>query len=268
MSKQSLFNVKSPSHSNLMTKTLLKKLLTRSPALIEIPAGAPVEVAEAHTRYANKFDTPGPPLHVGSVHTPTRQSTHFYTNHPTEEARHQQLAKQKSTKLLPVNEDVERAMAESKHVFGQGFNWDYYKKNPELKEAKPSLVAPDCHAWHLIGPGVFFIYTLETINTIDAQQYFTHPLYAMPIISPVIEFLPIFGQPRLILPDTKKPAQIAIYVPDTIKIEFFSVYPIAHLTLFSSLLTPPINEMLSYTLDELDQEKGLEPAEKICNPEN
>jgi hypothetical protein len=54
-------------------------------------------------------------------------------------------------------------------------------------------------------------------------------------------------------------------VPYGIKVELYSIFPIAHLSIFTSLLTPPINEMLSYTLDELDQERGLEPSEKMSN---
>jgi hypothetical protein len=73
----------------------------------------------------------------------------------------------------------------------------------------------------------------------------------------------MFFQPiLLILPQTKKPARIAIFVPYGIKVELCSIFPIAHLSIFTSLLTPPINEMLSCTLDEMDEEKGLHPAEK------
>jgi hypothetical protein len=69
-------------------------------------------------------------------------------------------------------------------------------------------------------------------------------------MSPRIEFIPMFCQPRLILPQTKKPARIVLFVPYGIKVELYSIFPIAHLSIFTSLLTPPINEMLSYTLDE------------------
>ncbi len=72
----------------------------------------------------------------------------------------------------------------------------------------------------------------------------------------------MFFQPRLIAPQTRKPARIVIFVPYGIKVELYSIFPIAHLSIFTSLLTPPINEMLSYTLAEIEEEKGFHPSEK------
>jgi hypothetical protein len=66
---------------------------------------------------------------------------------------------------------------------------------------------------------------------------------------------------------TKKPARIVLCVPYGIKVELYSIFPIAHLSIFTSLLTPPINEMLSYTLDA-DPDEDFEQSEKISNPGN
>ncbi len=248
MSKPKFFTVKSPTHSNQLTKNLLKKLLTQTPRLIEIPFGAPVAIGENHSRFTNYFDSPGPPLHIGSVHTPTRKVTHFFTNHPGAENRHRQTSFSTfaHTRIKPINYDESLEIED----YSDGYSKQYPYESRDLESIEPSLVAPECHAWHIIGPGVFFIYTLETINTLDSQKYFTHPLYASPVMSPRIEFIPMFCQPRLILPQTKKPARIVLFVPYGIKVELYSIFPIAHLSIFTSLLTPPINEMLSYTLDE------------------
>ncbi len=261
MSKPTFFTVKSPTHSNQLTKSLLKKLLTQTPRLIEIPLGAPVAVGENHTRFANYFDSPGPPLHIGSVHTPTRKVTHFFTNHPGAENRHRQTSFSTfaHTRIKPINYDESLEIED----YSDSYSKQYPYESRDLASIEPSLVADACHAWHLIGPGVFFVYTLETINTVDTQQYFTHPLYACPVMSPRIEFIPMFFQPRLIMPQTRKPARIVLYVPLGIKVELYSIYPIAHLSLFTSLLTPPINEMLSYTLEDSGQEKVSDPPEKI-----
>ena len=260
MSKPRFFKVNSPTFSNMLTKGLLKKLLTQIPRLIEIPFGAPVAVGENHTRFTNHFDSPGPPLHIGSVHTPTRQVTHFFTNHPRAENRHRQSSFSTfgHTRIKPVNFDESLEVDD----YSDGYSKRYPYESRDLPRIEPSLVAPDCHAWHLIGPRVFFIYTLETINTQDTQKYFTHPLYASPVMSPRIEFIPMFFQPRLITPETRKPARIVLYVPYGIKVELYSIFPIAHLSIFTSLLTPPVNEMLSYTLDEAGHDDGLEPSEK------
>jgi hypothetical protein len=261
LSKPKLFTVKSPTHSNLLTKGLLKKLLTQTPRLIEIPVGAPVGVGENHTRFTNHFDSPGPPLHVGSVHAPTRQVTHFFTNHPGAENRHRQSSFSTfgHTRIKPINFDMVPEIED----YTDGYSKSYPFESGELSGIEPSLVADDCHAWHLIGPGVFFIYTLETINTADTQKHFTHPLYACPVMSPRIEFIPMFFQPRLIMPQTRKPARIVLYVPNGVKVELYSIYPIAHLSIFTSLLTPPIEEMLSYNLEDSGQEKVSDPPEKI-----
>lgn len=210
-----------------MTKTLLRKLLTAIPPLIELPNNTPIEVCEAHTHYRTHLDAPGPPLHVKEVHIPTRQPTHFYTNHPKDEGKQKNLNFMKPT------------------------------------EIEPTLVAQDCRVWHLIGPAAFFIHTLEIINLADQLKFFTHPLYATPIIHPQTEFIPFIFQPRLIMPNTKKQARFTLYVPEDVRIELFSTHPIAHLGLFSSLLTPPINEMLC----QLDQNlKNFSDHEKSCIP--
>jgi len=164
-----------------------------------------VTVGENHTRFTNHFDSPGPPLHIGSVHTPTRKVTHFFTNHPGAENRHRQTSFSTfaHTRIKPINYDESLEIED----YSDGYSKRYPYESRDLPSIEPSLVAPECHAWHLIGPGVFFIYTLKTINTLDTQKYFTHPLYASPVMSPRIEFIPTFFQSRLILPQTKKPAR-------------------------------------------------------------
>jgi hypothetical protein len=67
---------------------------------------------------------------------------------------------------------------------------------------------------------------------------------ACPVMSRRIEFIPMFFQPRL-FPQTQKPSRIVLYVPYGIEVELYSIFPIAHLSIFTSLLTPPVNEMLS-----------------------